>query len=169
MYNFIDPKPFFLENTYKDQIQKILDKTDKKETMKEETGASNYNGSFKINKKGNIQMELSTLFFTIYETVEVGPFKLKVHHQIFGYLTKSGGVGGDIERCIDYTDIEYLGVPINNKYKGQFSKLREFHKEEFDMDVDDMIDSCCLTDSQIKVMFKENCRQELEKMLKRVQ
>jgi hypothetical protein len=157
------------QTALKDQIQKILNKTDKKETMKEETGASNYDGSFKISKKGNIQMELSTLFFTIYETVEVGPFKLKVHHQIFGYVTKSGGVDGDIDRCIDYTDIEYLGVPIDNKYKGQFSKLREFHKKEFDMDIDEMIDSCCLTDSQIKVMFKENCRQELEKMLKRVQ
>ncbi|MDB4343549.1 hypothetical protein OAA15_00850 [bacterium] len=76
--------------------------------------------------------------------IEVGPLKLTAIHQIFLYENEDGSIAHDVD-LMDYTDVTYMGVKIDNGYKN-WGKFCAFHKE---MGID----------------FEERIREEADKVI----
>ena len=77
------------------------------------------------------------LMLNVETPIQVGELKMNVLHQVCVYMGKDGIVAKDID-FLDYTDVTYHGVPLDNSY-GAWKKFVNFHKE-MGIDFDKLVD-----------------------------
>ena len=85
-----------------------------------------------------------TLMLNIDHNITVGKnesIEMVVEHMVCLYINKSGGIGVDIE-FVDVKDVKFLGMPIEEGYKG-FNKFKG-QMLELGIDINELIDEECV-------------------------
>lgn len=100
-------------------------------------------------------IESKVVFINVNIPVEIGSVKATVVTQIIVHKNEDGSNRGESE-VIDYTDISFMGMPIDNGYDG-FKKFKS-HMDGMGVDINDILDRASeeiLTKEEIDIIVKE--------------
>ena len=100
-------------------------------------------------------IESKVIFINVNVPIEIGSVKATVVTQIIISENEDGSKLGESE-IMDYTDISFMGMPIEGSYNG-FKKFQS-HMESMGVDINDILDKASeeiLTKEEIDVIVKE--------------
>ncbi len=113
-----------------------------------------------------MEVTCSTLMLNVKTPVQVGELKMNVISQVCVYMGEDGILAKDVD-TIDYTDITYHGVPLDDSYDS-WRKFVDFHKEmgiDFNKLVDEATEKA-FDSKKLDLLVAEMLPDSLENVIK---